>query len=705
MKTYTLKPIENTKNKNVNEFLNELNPAQREAVEFGNGPLLVIAGAGSGKTKTLVYRVARLVASGVNPESILLLTFTRKSSQEMLERATRVLDNRCTHVSGGTFHSFSHLILRQFGQHLGLTDHFTIMDRSDSEDMVAMIRKELGFGELNKRFPKKSTVTTILSKSANTQDNIEAIVTKEYAQFLEFAPEIKRIQNHYEQHKFAMQTLDYDDLLIKCRDLLKNHPDIRTQIQNTYEYILVDEYQDTNTIQAEIVYLMANQSQNVMVVGDDAQSIYSFRGASFKNIMDFPKQFPATKIIMLEENYRSSQPILDLTNAVIARAKDKYTKNLFTKKKEGLKPVYIETNSENEQSKLICQKVLELREEGIELNKIAVLIRSGWHSNDLEVELKAHSIPFAKYGGFKFAETSHVKDVISFCRVIYNPVDALSWQRILLFIDGLGPKAASEIISHIQQNKANLKTIIWDSFKKRAYYPALVKIYSYLTSFDSEKQKPAEILEQTLKIYEPFFKLKYDDHPKRSPDLDSLTAIAARYNDLSTFLTEMSLEPPDASQIGTMPENHDNERLVLSTIHSAKGLEWHTVFILSAVDGYLPSFQSIGDMAQLEEERRLLYVALTRAQEQLFILKPHLDHTAANYYRFSHMHFSKISRFLEENDIIHEYTEKWAVVAEPRFPTRNNEDSNLPSYLRNSAPTKPKAPFQTLNPNRKKYFF
>ena len=390
----------------------ELNSAQQQTVLFNNGPLLVIAGAGSGKTKTLVHRVARLIHDNVPPEKILLLTFTRKAATEMLTRATHLLDHRCHQVSGGTFHSFANLTLRKYASYLGYTNEFTILDQSDSQDLIDQLRKGLNISLTQQRFPKKATIATIYSKHINTGKSIPDIIHQQYPQFSTLSTEITQILSQYQTQKKAINVMDYDDLLIQLQQLLRQVPDVQKELQSQYDYIMVDEYQDTNLIQADIIRLLANQSQNVMIVGDDAQSIYGFRGAHHENIMSFPNLFPNTELIKLEENYRSCQPILDFTNALINQAKTKYSKTLFTSKSGGDKPHYIEASSENEQSQWICKEVLKLREKGIPLNDMAILIRSGFHSNDLELELQAHQINFQKFGGFKFMEAAHIKDVV-----------------------------------------------------------------------------------------------------------------------------------------------------------------------------------------------------------------------------------------------------------------------------------------------------
>ena len=683
---------------NIDNLIENLNKEQKEAVLNTEGPNLIVAGAGSGKTKTLTYRVARLVNEGVHPSSILLLTFTRKSAQEMLRRATQILDDRCQNVSGGTFHSFANLTLRKYAANLGYQESFTIMDRSDAEDLISMIRKEYNYGKLDKRFPKKGTIMNVVSKAINTSKPVDAILAKEYPQFLEFEEEIVKIAVAYKKRKKAMHMMDYDDLLVQVLELLKNDREVRQELQKKYKYILVDEYQDTNAIQAEIVWLLANESMNVMVVGDDSQSIYSFRGADFKNIMSFPEKFSNAKVITLEENYRSTQSILDITNALISRAKEKYTKNLFSSKPAGSKPIYLETDSDNMQSRFICQKILELRESGQDLRNIAVLIRSGYHSNDLEVELQAHNLPFVKHGGFRFVETSHVKDAIAFLKVAHNPADAISWQRVLVLFEGLGAAGAMALVKSVGKKDVKPEEVDIEHLKNKPYFEQLKNLLAIVFQDNIEAVKPTEILEKVLSFYDPLFIKKYDDNLKRKPDLDSLESIAERYDNLETFLSEITLEPPEKTQVDSLVGESDDEKLVISTIHSAKGLEWDTVFVLSVVDGYIPSFKSLGDFGQIEEERRLLYVAMTRAKTNLFIIKPNLDNSNSfNYYRYSGMDFSKISRFLDEAGIIEDYAQRVALVEE-----KPDNPDPMPWFNSGSANA---GASDNGNSNRKKYFF
>lgn len=640
----------------------ELNPAQLQAVESVEGPHLIIAGAGSGKTRVLVFRVAHLVSKGVKPEEILLLTFTRRAAHEMLRRAALLLDERCSRVSGGTFHSFANSILRKYARFLNLPHNFTILDQSDAEDTLNLIRTKLGLHKSDKRFPRKKALMEVISKSVNRSEELQDVLYDEYPHFIEWLDEVKRIRQEYVEYKRQKSLLDYDDLLVYLKNLLNMHSDIREALSDKYKYIMVDEYQDTNKLQAEIVYLLSGRHQNVMVVGDDSQSIYSFRGANFKNIMDFPKVFKEAKIITLEENYRSTQPILNLTNEVIREAEEKFEKNLYTRKKGNKRPIYLETEDEFTQSRYIADKILELREEGVELRDIAVLFRSGWHSNDLEVELAGRNIPFVKYGGQKFVEAAHIKDVISYLRITYNLFDAVSWHRVLLLMRGVGPKTAENIIAEITLNKKGL--ILDDKIMRKS--EDIFALFELLKKISGLEASPAELIRMFLKYYQPLLKDKYDDFNKRLNDLDSLERIASRYDSLCDFLTDMALEPPERNIMEAGKRDPDDSVLTLSTIHSAKGLEWHTVFLIYVAEGHLPSYLSLEDNDAIEEERRLFYVAMTRAKENLILLKPNIERSMRSYFGNGASVFTEPSRFLCSQDIMERLVEK---EFQTRFPS------------------------------------
>jgi DNA helicase-2/ATP-dependent DNA helicase PcrA len=604
------------------QYKTQLNASQYEAITSTEGPLLVIAGAGSGKTRTLTYRVARLVEAGVPPSSILLLTFTRKAAQQMLERATELLDSRCGKVAGGTFHSFGNSILRKYASHMGLDPGFAIMDRVDAEAAISILRKEIDAGSKHRSFPRKHTLANIFSRAVNKMTTIEDVVYDDYSHLSSDMEAISQLFQGYQRHKREHQLLDFDDLLVFLQQLLKSHPDIRERISSSFKYIMVDEYQDTNKIQAEILYLLTGAHQNIMVVGDDSQSIYAFRGANFRNIMEFPKMFPDTRIITLEENYRSVQPILNLTNVIIDQATEKYSKTLFTQKSGGSAPVLVSARDENSQSLFIVRTIRELTDQGVALNQIAVLFRAGFHSFDLEIELNREQMPFIKVGGFRFVESAHIKDVLAHLRVISNPHDRISWYRILLLVNKIGPTTAQKVFEAIK-NEGSGYTGLLTVKPTTGALKGLKRLKELFSDIDSYPMSVAKMGEAVIRYYLPILKERHDDHPKREKDLEQLLAIMERYGNLEKFLTDMALEPPNTSVGDTFAtETAPTDRLVLSTVHSAKGLEWHTVFIIWALDGRFPSAQSIYKEEDLEEELRLMYVAATRAREKLYFTYP-----------------------------------------------------------------------------------
>jgi DNA helicase-2/ATP-dependent DNA helicase PcrA len=602
------------------DYQTELNPSQLEAVVADEGPVLVVAGAGTGKTRTLVYRVARLVESGIDPDSILLLTFTRRAATEMLRRASSLLDGRCERVAGGTFHSFANTVLRRHGKVLGLNSNFTILDRRDAEDVINLLRAQMSLDRKEKRFPRKRAIADMFSAAVNKSRPLEELIEDDYGHLLEHLGDLVELCVRYRAYKEERQLLDYDDLLVKLRDLLSLNPEIRTRLSHRYRYVMVDEYQDTNALQAEIVLLLAGEHKNVMAVGDDAQSIYSFRGANFRNIMDFPKRFPGTRIIAIEQNYRSTQPILDMTNAIIVQAREKHLKKLWTSKTRGRQPALVAAENERYQSRFVCQRVLELREEGVSLADVAVLFRSSFHSFDLEVELARHDIPFVKRGGFKFIETAHVKDVLAYIRVLANPHDAVSWHRLLQLLPGVGPRSSEEIIRWVLTEGEPVARL--ETFPRRTVANDLRELAGLLRRLQAPGASPVELIEETLRYYEPILKRVHpEDHPKRRKDVEHFATIAARYRNLQTLLADMALEPPSDSVADVLAVEPDEGLLTLSTIHSAKGLEWHAVFVIWAAEGKFPSMYSLAD-DDIEEERRLMYVATSRAKEELYVTYP-----------------------------------------------------------------------------------
>ena len=652
-KKYVLKkrPVIKTDYK-VN-YEEDLNEAQLEAVKSKDGPILVIAGAGSGKTKTLTYRVARLIEDGIKPENILLLTFTKKAAAEMLSRATIVLDNRCEKVAGGTFHSFANIILRKYSKLLGLKNNFTIMDRADCEDVINHIVGQL-FPKKEKRFPKKSTLLDIYSKSINKVTPTKQIIADEFPQFAHCEDKIIEVHKAYVAYKRENSVLDYDDLLLYIKLLLENNDGLRKRLSNEYKYIMVDEYQDTNTLQADVIRLLASEHNNIMAVGDDAQSIYSFRGANYRNILDFPRLFENTKIIKLEQNYRSTQNILKLTNEIISKAKEKYTKNLFSNIVSPQVPALICAKDTQMEADFICQRILELLDEDISLSDICVLTRNARMSYNLEIELSKRAIPFQKFGGPKFMETAHIKDVVAHLRVILNPNDVISLTRILLLLKGVGASTVNNIMPIIKGDlKPDIKLL--PSNKSKSLTP-LFNTLGQLRDYSTTK-KPEEIVSAVINYYRPILKDKYDDYSKREKDLDHFEYLSTQYSNLEDFISDLALEPPDASVEGMYKKNSDDEALTISTIHSAKGLEWDSVFIIGAVDGRFPSAYSFNSEEEMDEELRLMYVATTRAKNNLYITYP------VDMYDYSmNMVLSKPSRFLDgiPDDIL----ERWDITEE-----------------------------------------
>jgi len=502
------------------------------------------------------------------------------------------------------------------------------------------MRAQLGLNEKDKRFPRKGTVMEMVSKSANTLRSLDEIILDEFSHFADHMEDLGRLQKAYQAAKRQKQLLDYDDLLVMLRELLLRDETARTTISRQYRYVLVDEYQDTNRLQAEVIRQLASTHNNVMIVGDDSQSIYGFRGATFKNIMEFPALFPGTTMYKLEENYRSTQPILNLANCIIDEAAEKYTKRLFTRKIDGPLPSLVEAAGENTQSRFIAQKILELREEGVPLSEVAVLFRSSFHSFDLEIELSRKGLPFIKRGGVKFIETAHVKDLLAHVRVIANPLDTVSWHRVLMLVEGVGPKKAQDLLAALVKSDKPFQTLREVTGRSSQGLKNLANTLESLAG--AEDRRPAEQVNHVYEYYLPILKEQYDDYPKRTRDLDHLHTIAEGYPGVDEFLADLALEPPDGSAVDVDAPDRDDERLVLSTIHSAKGLEWQCVFVIWVVDGRFPSVYSFIADDELEEERRLFYVAVTRAKRHLYLTYP------INVFdKGSGMLLSKPSRFLD----------------------------------------------------------
>ena len=668
-KQYVLKSRPILTKKLLIDYERELNDAQLEAVRTTQGPQLVIAGAGTGKTRTLVYRVAYLIEAGIDPRQILLLTFTKKAAQEMMRRAEVLLDERCSKIKGGTFHAYANLTLRRFAKLVGYEQNFSIVDRADAEDIINVVRTELNLTSKETRLPKKGTLLAILSKAANTNQRYEDILEEEYQQFAGEVDVIRKIAAAYARYKQDRSIMDYDDLLLLHRKLLEENPEVKTRLSLENFYIMIDEFQDTNSTQAEIAHLLASEHLNIMAVGDDSQSIYSFRGASFRNIMDFPKRYDGCKITKLEQNYRSSQPLLFFTNKIVEAAREKYSKTLFSTINAEQKPAYVRTTGIDEQSEFICQRVLELAEEGVKLNDISVLFRSGWHSNELEIALAAHNIPFVKYGGLKFVEAAHIKDVMAFLRVIYNLCDVVAWHRLLLLLEGIGPQKAKSIAEEIVNEQKSYAGLIAAKFKKQKFFGKLEEVHALMTKLTGSGLNPEYVVHEVIQFYLPLLEDNYDDYRKRLDDLNSMQGIVPRYNSLEQFLDDLLLESPERGLLlnAEEDEGEDAERLILSTIHSAKGLEWHSVFVLSLLEGFLPSNKSMMQNDQVEEERRLFYVACTRAKRNLYLVCPQYARVRIGGFGDGGFSFARPSRFINEIADFESVTEEWMLSEEREY--------------------------------------
>ncbi len=592
------------------DFENELNDAQQEAVQTTEGAILVIAGAGSGKTRTIVYRLAHLVEKGVDPAQILLLTFTRKAAQEMMTRAEDILGRPLTGTSGGTFHSFAYATLRRNAADIGFTNGFTLMDRADSENICKDVKDSLKLGKGDRSYPKKRTLLDMITKSRNKEVPIDVIMEREAYHLSPYLDDINEIADGYANFKQNHALVDYDDLLFLLDKLLEENEPLRNQLQMRYRYIMVDEYQDTNLVQARIVKHLAGPKGNVMAVGDDAQSIYAFRGANVQNILDFPDTFENTKVIRLEKNYRSVQPILDLTNAILAGATTKFDKNLFSDRTSTTLPEVVYPLSDQTQARLVVDQILELKRK-YKLHEIAVLFRAGYQSFPLEVALTRIGIDYQKFGGIRFHEAAHIKDVLAYLRLVLNPHDLLAWQRAMDHIKGVGPKTVAKIYHAIHSGNDTYMA------KITSKHAPLRDLLNELNTLRNMEPKPAMILERIMAFYQPILIEKYpDDYPKRQAGLEQLGQISTSYTDMEQFLGDLSLDGDPEE------ENRKENAVVLSTVHSAKGLEWKAVIIIDLVEDRFPSRKAMQRAEDLEEERRLMYVACTRAKDCLKLFVP-----------------------------------------------------------------------------------
>lgn len=637
-------------------WLDELNEHQRRAATYpAKTPLRIVAGAGSGKTRTLAARVAWLIESGVPAERIMLLTFTRRASAEMLRRASGLTaDRSIASVWGGTFHSIANRLLRQYGESVGLVPGFTVLDQGDVADLFGIVRMESGAAAGRKRFPQKATIASIYSRVINAQVAVADTVEERFPWCLDHVDAIKDIVRRYTERKKVNNTVDYDDLLLYLRGLLTSP--MGGSVRSMFDHVLVDEYQDTNAVQVDILEALVGADGALTVVGDDAQAIYGFRAASADNLLHFDQRFRSVVTVKLEQNYRSTPQILDLANYVMTHAKGIVPKNLWSAQQDSVKPTVHTCIDEATQADVICDLVLERREVGIALHDQAVLFRSGHHADGLEIELARRNIPFVKYGGLKFIEAAHVKDLVAMLRILDNPRDELAWHRVLEMIPGVGPKTAARILETVTASAEDGATGLLTAFCRgdflisgdaRSWISRLADAFEKATGDGVEPPVPVQI-EYLGDVLADLLTARYDNVAVRLGDLDQLHALSTEYTSRSQFIAELTLEPPDSTSQVSDP-HLDDDYLILSTIHSAKGGEWDSVYIMHAADGNLPSDLALGDADGLEEERRLFYVALTRAKNNLHVLYPQRFYFKRFGTDSSHT-YAQPSRFLDGTD-------------------------------------------------------
>ena len=610
-------------------YLDKLNREQRLAVEHGDGPLLVIAGAGSGKTNTLAHRVAHLVVNGADPRRILLMTFSRRAAGEMTRRVERIVREAMGAKAGiitdalhwaGTFHGIGARLLREHAEQIGLDPNFSIHDREDSADLMNIIRHELGFSAAKQRFPTKGTCLAIYSRVVNGGEELEDVLKRHFPWVAMWADQLRELFGAYVAHKQTQQVLDYDDLLLYWAAMMRE-PAIAAELSARFDHVLVDEYQDTNKLQASILTGLKPVGDGLTVVGDDAQSIYSFRAASIRNILDFPQSFaPPARIVTLDRNYRSTQPILAAANAVIAEAKERFTKDLWTERHSTDLPRLVTVKDEADQARYLVETILAAREGGTVLKQQAVLFRTSSHSAELEIELTRRNIPFVKFGGLKFLDAAHIKDLLALLRFVENPRDRVAGFRVLQLLPGIGPAAAGKVLDRMAEAPRPISALLDTPAPPRAseVWPGLLEVVEHLNGASGW---PADLLRARL-WYEPLMDNLYDDAEVRREDIRQLEQIAQGYPSRERFLTELTLDPPDATSDQAGVPLLDEDYLILSTIHSAKGQEWKNVHVLNVVDGAIPSDLGTGSTHELEEERRLLYVAMTRARDELHLMVP-----------------------------------------------------------------------------------
>jgi DNA helicase-2/ATP-dependent DNA helicase PcrA len=607
------------------QYEQELNPDQRRVVFAEGGPMLIIAGAGSGKTRTLTYRVARLIEKGLGPDRILLATFTNKAAREMLTRVERLIGVDTTRLWGGTFHHLANRTLRRHAPLLGYGIHYAIADDEDASQLINTCIAALGIDTKGERFPKGRVLNDVISYSVNTEMDIEKVIADRVPHFSHWSAEILEVASLYRRKKREANLMDFDDLLLNWRELLRSHPDVRADYGRRFEHILVDEYQDTNRIQAEIMDLLASVHRNLMVVGDDSQSIYSFRGANFENILQFPEKYRDARIYKLEANYRSTPEILHLANRSIRHNEIQFHKELRPVRRRGVRPKLVSTLNAVYQAGFVAQRIVDLLSDGMPMHEIAVLYRAHYHSMELQMEMTRRGIPFEIRSGIRFFEQAHVKDVTAYLRVLVNPLDEPAWKRILGLCDRIGKKTAEKIWRFISTNRGSLEAVFSEDFLKSApknARPGLLGCQSIVKDLAGSTggMPPAELIAVILeKGYRAVLRERYPDSRSREEDLAQLGDFSAKFRSLEEFLSELALMTNMVEEDDSYYLDRRDGKIVLSTIHQAKGMEWSVVFLISCCDGMMPLARALKDQGGEEEERRLFYVASTRAKDQLYL--------------------------------------------------------------------------------------
>ncbi|GAB4290248.1 MAG: ATP-dependent helicase [Myxococcota bacterium] len=661
MKKYTLTRIETKAIAGTIDYTALLDEEQLAVVLAGEGAKLVIAGAGSGKTRAVTYRVARLVESGVPPQTIMLLTFTNKAAREMLRRVEALLPNRAQGIWGGTFHHIGNRILRRFGERVRLSPDYTILDAADVRDMMKLALSEIDIPK-DKRFPRVETIVRLLSLAINTGRSLEEIIVEFEPRLVEFTEYIIEAARQYTMRKLEMNCVDFDDMLLYWRVLLYEKRDIAEILRNQFRYILVDEYQDTNKLQGDVIDGMALEHRNITAVGDDSQSIYSFRGADFSNIVDFPKRYPDAQVFYLTTNYRSTPEILNLANESIKHNRRQFKKTLRAIREGGVPPILVPAKDVYEQAAFIAQHILRLNEDGVPLNKIAVLYRSHADSIEVQVELTKRRIPYLVRSGVRFFETAHIKDVVAFLRIYFNPLDELSFSRSAQLFPGVGANTAAKLWAQIKGANDPLNTLAKGDLhvppRAREGFEQFAAVIGAMLRL-GEECKPDRLIATIMEMfYESHLPHKFDDHNSRKLDIEQLMAFSAHFGGLKDFLSELSLLQTIASEDVTTSETATDEFLVLSSIHQAKGLEWKIVFLVNCADGRLPLERTLNKEGALEEERRLFYVALTRTQDELYITYPLMREERQRAI------ILRRSRFIDEIPVIEKITDQWQLESE-----------------------------------------